>query len=173
MSYLLLLLMFIIVTKLVTSQLAIFCLWMIQLNWRFDLVSRYLVVGKRVTMSVIMFQVMNIFLIKVGFENLEWNPVLGCCTGFPMSNSFGFKHFRDKSFELYLPGNNYELKMRFVDHIFDDFIVDHFTLRIILPEGSKYVPPFNVYNLLPSSVVNYENFVCNWFLMPSPNELDQ
>lgn len=36
-----------------------------------------------------------------------------------------------------LLGNNYQLKMRFVDHIYDDFVVDHFTLRIILPEGSK------------------------------------
>ena len=36
-------------------------------------------------------------------------------------------------------GNAYQMKMRFVDHVFDDFIMDHFTLRIILPEGSKYV----------------------------------
>ena len=38
---------------------------------------------------------------------------------------------------LFSQGNNYQLRMRFVDHIFDDFVVDHFTLRIILPEGSK------------------------------------
>jgi hypothetical protein len=48
-----------------------------------------------------------------------------------------FRNLRIKIFTLL--GNNYQLKMRFVDHIFDDFVVDHFTLRIILPEGSKYV----------------------------------
>jgi len=29
------------------------------------------------------------------------------------------------------------LKMRFVDHIMDDQIVDDFTLKVILPEGAK------------------------------------
>ena len=32
-------------------------------------------------------------------------------------------------------GNRYILKMRVVDHIFDEFVVDHLVLRIILPEG--------------------------------------
>ncbi|XP_001636562.2 dolichyl-diphosphooligosaccharide--protein glycosyltransferase subunit 1 [Nematostella vectensis] len=38
---------------------------------------------------------------------------------------------------LYSSGNNYVLKMRFVDHIFDDFVIDQMTLKVILPEGSK------------------------------------
>lgn len=36
---------------------------------------------------------------------------------------------------LYNLGNRYILKMRVVDHIFDEFVVDHLVLRIILPEG--------------------------------------
>lgn len=34
-------------------------------------------------------------------------------------------------------GDNYALKMRFVDHIFDDMVVDQVTVKIILPEGAK------------------------------------
>jgi len=37
--------------------------------------------------------------------------------------------------------------MRFIDHIFDDFIVDQMTLKVILPEGArdiKLVTPFEV-----------------------------
>jgi oligosaccharyltransferase complex subunit alpha (ribophorin I) len=33
-------------------------------------------------------------------------------------------------------GDNFALKMKFVDHIFDDQIVDRLTVKIILPEGS-------------------------------------
>lgn len=36
---------------------------------------------------------------------------------------------------LYNLGNRYVLKMRVIDHIFDEFVVDHLNLRIILPEG--------------------------------------
>lgn len=48
---------------------------------------------------------------------------------------------------LYNSGDNYVLKMRFVDHIFDDQVVDYMTLRVILPEGAtvkKLVTPFDV-----------------------------
>ncbi|KAK3103927.1 hypothetical protein FSP39_022971 [Pinctada imbricata] len=38
---------------------------------------------------------------------------------------------------LYNNGDRYALKMRFVDHIFDDMVVDQMTIKIILPEGSK------------------------------------
>jgi len=38
---------------------------------------------------------------------------------------------------LFNLGNNYALKMRFVDHVFDDFIIDQMTMKVILPEGSK------------------------------------
>lgn len=39
----------------------------------------------------------------------------------------------------FILGNNYALKMRFVDHIFDNQAIDELNVRIILPEGSKLV----------------------------------
>lgn len=40
---------------------------------------------------------------------------------------------------LYTSGNQYLLRMRFIDHIFDDQLIKKATVKIILPEGSKYV----------------------------------
>ncbi|XP_058446130.1 dolichyl-diphosphooligosaccharide--protein glycosyltransferase subunit 1 [Malaya genurostris] len=52
------------------------------------------------------------------------------------------------SFEyLFQTGENYLLKMRLVDHIFDDMVVDEVTTKIILPEGStniKLIAPYSV-----------------------------
>lgn len=31
-------------------------------------------------------------------------------------------------------GDRFALRMRFIDHVFDDQVVDHFTLKVILPE---------------------------------------
>lgn len=36
----------------------------------------------------------------------------------------------------FIAGDNYALKMRFVDHVFDDLVIDQMTFKIILPEGS-------------------------------------
>merc|ERR1712038_2222188 len=38
---------------------------------------------------------------------------------------------------LYNAGDDFVLKMRLLDHVFDDMLVEDFTLKIILPEGSK------------------------------------
>ncbi|XP_067119391.1 dolichyl-diphosphooligosaccharide--protein glycosyltransferase subunit 1 [Centruroides vittatus] len=38
---------------------------------------------------------------------------------------------------LYNSGDQYVLKMRFVDHIFDDSVIDEAKLKVILPEGSR------------------------------------
>jgi oligosaccharyltransferase complex subunit alpha (ribophorin I) len=38
---------------------------------------------------------------------------------------------------LFSSGSNYALKMRFVDHIFDDMSVDEVVVKIILPEGAS------------------------------------
>ena len=38
---------------------------------------------------------------------------------------------------LYNSGDNFVLSMRLLDHVFDDMLVDDFTLKIILPEGSE------------------------------------
>lgn len=40
---------------------------------------------------------------------------------------------------LYNNGDQYVLKMRFVDHVFDDSVIDDCTVRVILPEGSKNI----------------------------------
>lgn len=52
------------------------------------------------------------------------------------------------SFEyLFQTGENYLLKMRVVDHIFDDMVVDEVTTKVILPEGTtniKLIAPYSV-----------------------------
>lgn len=40
---------------------------------------------------------------------------------------------------LYNTGDKYALQMKFIDHIFDDQIVDHTTVKIILPEGAANI----------------------------------
>lgn len=48
---------------------------------------------------------------------------------------------------LYQKGGNFALKMRVIDHVFDDFVVDNLILKIALPEGAsniKFVAPFKV-----------------------------
>uniref|UniRef100_A0A7G3AHL8 Dolichyl-diphosphooligosaccharide--protein glycosyltransferase subunit 1 n=1 Tax=Lutzomyia longipalpis TaxID=7200 RepID=A0A7G3AHL8_LUTLO len=59
------------------------------------------------------------------------------------------------SFEyLFSSGDNYLLKMRAVDHIFDDMAIDELIVKIILPEGSgniKLVTPYSV-TRLPDSL---------------------
>lgn len=59
------------------------------------------------------------------------------------------------SFEyLFSSGSNFLLKMRLVDHVYDDMIVDDLTVKIILPEGTnnvKLIPPFSV-NRLPDTL---------------------
>uniref|UniRef100_A0A6B2EEF0 Dolichyl-diphosphooligosaccharide--protein glycosyltransferase subunit 1 n=1 Tax=Phlebotomus kandelakii TaxID=1109342 RepID=A0A6B2EEF0_9DIPT len=55
------------------------------------------------------------------------------------------------SFEyLFSSGENYLLKMRVIDHIFDDMAVDELVVRVILPEGSgniKLITPYSVSRL--------------------------
>lgn len=48
---------------------------------------------------------------------------------------------------LYNKGDNYALKMRFVDHVYDDMVVDEAVIKVILPEGSRNIEvraPFEV-----------------------------
>lgn len=55
------------------------------------------------------------------------------------------------SFEyLFNKGENYMLKMRAIDHIYDDMVVDELIVKIILPEGStnlKLITPYAVKRL--------------------------
>ncbi|KAK2177069.1 hypothetical protein NP493_619g00046 [Ridgeia piscesae] len=48
---------------------------------------------------------------------------------------------------LYNQGDQYVLKMRFVDHVYDDQVIEHMTLKVILPEGArdiKLITPYTV-----------------------------
>ena len=50
-------------------------------------------------------------------------------------------------FGFMLPGDKFILKMRFIDHVFDDQVIDKMTLKVVLPEGSrdiKLTPPYEV-----------------------------
>lgn len=40
---------------------------------------------------------------------------------------------------LFNKGNDYILKMRFIDHIYDDFVIDHANVKIVLPEGAHNI----------------------------------
>ncbi|XP_054641759.1 dolichyl-diphosphooligosaccharide--protein glycosyltransferase subunit 1 [Dunckerocampus dactyliophorus] len=40
---------------------------------------------------------------------------------------------------LYTLGDQYALKMRLVDHVYDDQVIDSMTVKIILPEGAKNI----------------------------------
>jgi len=55
---------------------------------------------------------------------------------------------------LFNRGDDYLLKMRFLDHVFDDMVADEVTTKIILPEGSQGIhltTPYSVEHL-PSSL---------------------
>ncbi|XP_072238812.1 dolichyl-diphosphooligosaccharide--protein glycosyltransferase subunit 1 [Leuresthes tenuis] len=40
---------------------------------------------------------------------------------------------------LYTLGDQYALKMRLVDHVYDDQVIDYMTMKIILPEGARNI----------------------------------
>lgn len=51
---------------------------------------------------------------------------------------------------LFVEGNQYALKMRLLDHVFDTFVVDELVVKIILPEGAtdlKLKTPYEVRQL--------------------------
>uniref|UniRef100_A0A914X1M5 Dolichyl-diphosphooligosaccharide--protein glycosyltransferase subunit 1 n=1 Tax=Plectus sambesii TaxID=2011161 RepID=A0A914X1M5_9BILA len=48
---------------------------------------------------------------------------------------------------LYSSGGHFALRMRFLDHVFDNAVVEDLTVKIILPEGAKNIkldPPYKV-----------------------------
>lgn len=40
---------------------------------------------------------------------------------------------------FYCVGDQYALKMRLVDHVYDDQVIDFLTVKLILPEGARSV----------------------------------
>ncbi|XP_075852052.1 dolichyl-diphosphooligosaccharide--protein glycosyltransferase subunit 1 [Microcebus murinus] len=49
---------------------------------------------------------------------------------------------------LYCLGDQYALKMRFVDHVFDEQVIDSLTVKIILPEGAKNIQIDSPYDIV-------------------------
>lgn len=41
-------------------------------------------------------------------------------------------------FSFLISGDQYALKMRLVDHVYDDQVIDQLTVKLILPEGARY-----------------------------------
>lgn len=59
---------------------------------------------------------------------------------------------------LYYRENNYGLRLRFLDHLFDDMVVDELMVKIILPEGSRDMQleaPYPVKRLEDTLVFTY------------------
>lgn len=49
---------------------------------------------------------------------------------------------------LFNDGDRYALKMRFVDHVFDNLVIDQMTFKIILPEGSSHMELSTPYDIV-------------------------
>ncbi|XP_041347808.1 dolichyl-diphosphooligosaccharide--protein glycosyltransferase subunit 1-like [Gigantopelta aegis] len=71
------------------------------------------------------------------FVELELRPRFPLFGGWKTNYYVGYNV---PSYEyLYNKGDKYALKMRLVDHLYDDMVVDELTVRVILPEGSKNI----------------------------------
>lgn len=76
---------------------------------------------------------------------------------FPLFGGWQTRHmigYNVPSYEyLFNDGDEYYLKMRLIDHVFDDMVVEKLTTRIILPEGVHHVDfsaPYSVKRLADS-----------------------
>lgn len=76
-------------------------------------------------------------LVKDDSVEVELKPRFPLFGGWQTSYYMGYNL---PSFEyLFNKGSKYVLKMRVVDYIFDDFVVDKLTVKIALPEGAKNI----------------------------------
>lgn len=70
-------------------------------------------------------------------------PPSSSCFRFPLFGGWQTRYYigyNVPTYEyLYHSGSHFVLKMRFVDHIFDDQVIDEAKLKVILPEGAKCV----------------------------------
>lgn len=93
----------------------------------------------------------NMKLLKDSVE-LDLRPRFPLFGGWKTHYTLGYNV---PSFEyLFNTGDNYLLKMRVIDHIFDDMVVDELLVKIILPEGCsniKLITPYSV-NRLPDEL---------------------
>lgn len=49
-----------------------------------------------------------------------------------------YSAFRYVTQVICFAGDQYALKMRLVDHVYDDQVIDQLTVKLILPEGARY-----------------------------------
>ena len=74
------------------------------------------------------------FSLFLSLSSLSRFPLFG---GWQTRYYFGYNV---PSYEyLFHSGSQFQLRMRLVDHVFDDQLVEKLTVKIILPEGSKSV----------------------------------
>lgn len=71
----------------------------------------------------------------------HWDVAVPFVLRFPLFGGWQTRYYigyNVPSYEyLFHSGSSFALKMRVVDHVFDNQVVDEVTVRIILPEGSK------------------------------------
>jgi len=60
---------------------------------------------------------------------------------------------------LYNKGDKYILKMRVIDHVFDDFVVDKLTLKIVLPEGASGIDVKTPYGIKRHTEENHKTYL--------------
>merc|ERR1712212_549819 len=60
---------------------------------------------------------------------------------------------------LYSKGDKYILKMRVIDHVFDDFVVDKLTLKIVLPEGATGIDVKTPYGISRQQEENHKTYL--------------
>jgi len=63
---------------------------------------------------------------------------------------------------MFVKGNNYALKMRFLDHVYDNMVVDELNVKIILPERVKDIKlttPYNVQRKPDQTHFTYLDYV--------------
>ncbi|KRX96299.1 Dolichyl-diphosphooligosaccharide--protein glycosyltransferase subunit 1 [Trichinella pseudospiralis] len=95
---------------------------------QYNLDFHCLAAGEPAILLVTIFLVMNIYITQVYSLSLNFNLICNVTNICKAGSQFG-------------------LKMRFVDHVFENFFIENFLLKIILPEESKNIrvkPPYDV-----------------------------
>ena len=60
---------------------------------------------------------------------------------------------------LFNKGNNYILKMRLIDHVFDDFVIDKLNVKVVLPEGASNVQIRTPYPVTEGKRENHKTYL--------------
>lgn len=81
------------------------------------------------------------YMIGYNLPSYEYLYNLGVCLVYQVERLETFILFYLKSLQSYESicslGDQYALKMRLVDHVYDDQVIDQLTVKLILPEGAR------------------------------------